>query len=374
MNAPRAVAVVGLLDTAARRFTLAQSLLRPLIVIVALVATLAACATAPSTPRALATEDFQVASNEPGISLFVRNKRPADMATFSAAKTVLFVHGATFPAESTFDLKLGGTSWMDYIARQGYDVYFVDVRGYGGSTRPPAADGGPPLATSAQALADVGAAVDFIRQRRGIERMNLMAWSLGTVKMGHYAALHPQRVHKLVLYAPVWLRPAAAQAAAAPVASDAASAPALPTYRQVDVAGSRARWLNGVPAAKQAGLIPAGWFDAWVAANAATDPWGAAQNPPVMRVPNGPLHGLRARQAGQAPYEPADVRAPVLLVKGEWDADTPAVMAQALFARLVNTPYKQYLEIGEGTHSVMLERNRMQLFRAVQGFLDDPDH
>ena len=47
-------------------------------------------------------------------------------------------------------------------------------------------------------------------------------------------------------------------------------------------------------------------------------------------------------------------------------------MAQALFPLLVNAPLKQYLEIGEGTHSIMLERNRMQLFRAVQGFLDRP--
>jgi hypothetical protein len=45
-------------------------------------------------------------------------------------------------------------------------------------------------------------------------------------------------------------------------------------------------------------------------------------------------------------------------------------MAQTLFPLLVNAPQKQYVEIGEGTHSVMLERNRMQLFRTVQGFLD----
>jgi hypothetical protein len=36
------------------------------------------------------------------------------------------------------------------------------------------------------------------------------------------------------------------------------------------------------------------------------------------------------------------------------------------------SPYKQYLEIGDGTHAVLLERNRMQLFPAVQRFLDEP--
>jgi len=31
------------------------------------------------------------------------------------------------------------------------------------------------------------------------------------------------------------------------------------------------------------------------------------------------------------------------------------------------------VEIGERTYSVIMEKNRMQLFRAVQGFLDETD-
>jgi hypothetical protein len=37
----------------------------------------------------------------------------------------------------------------------------------------------------------------------------------------------------------------------------------------------------------------------------------------------------------------------------------------------VNAPYKRYVEIGEGTHTVMMEKNRMNLFREVQLFLDE---
>jgi alpha-beta hydrolase superfamily lysophospholipase len=99
---------------------------------------LSGCATVPSTPQvpALTVEDFRVPSNAPGIELFVRNKRPKGIETFPSSRIVLFVHGITFPSESTFDLSLDGLSWMDFIARAGYDVYLVDVRGYGGSTRP----------------------------------------------------------------------------------------------------------------------------------------------------------------------------------------------------------------------------------------------
>ena len=53
------------------------------------------------------------------------------------------------------------------------------------------------------------------------------------------------------------------------------------------------------------------------------------------------------------------------------DADLPSYMLHAYFAKLSNAPYKRYVEIGEGTHTVIMEKNRMQLFQAVQQFLDE---
>jgi hypothetical protein len=44
--------------------------------------------------------------------------------------------------------------------------------------------------------------------------------------------------------------------------------------------------------------------------------------------------------------------------------------AQALFQKLPSGPDKRLVQIGEGTHLVMLEKNRMQLFQEVQFFLD----
>src|SRR5207302_1838332 len=88
-----------------------------------------------AAPR-VAMEEFMLPAVDPGITLYVRNKHPVTMNTAPAEKIVLYMHGATYPAESTFDLPLNGLSWMDYIAQRGYDVYLVDVRGYGRSTRP----------------------------------------------------------------------------------------------------------------------------------------------------------------------------------------------------------------------------------------------
>jgi len=90
-----------------------------------------------------AMEEIMVPASDPGIKIYVRNKRPAHMGSFRPERTVLFVHGSTYPAETTFDLPLGGMSWMEYITRRGYDVYLLDLRGYGRSTRPKEMDEKP---------------------------------------------------------------------------------------------------------------------------------------------------------------------------------------------------------------------------------------
>ena len=329
---------------------------------------LVSCATPPGPGgSALVTEEFRVAS-DPGIEIFVRNKRPAGMSRFSSAKTVLYVQGATYPASTAFDLRLDGMSWMDYIAQQGYDVYLLDIRGYGHSTRPAlmdqAANLNAPFAGTEEAMRDVDAVVEFIRKRRGVEKVNLLAWSWGTAIMQWYTSLNNQKVEKLVLFAPVWIRQSASLVQSGPGPT--------PAYRTVRMDQAKGRWLTGVAPDKQAALIPAGWFETWAAATFATDPWGAKQNPPVLRAPNGVVaDGLRYWGNGVIPWKPEDIRVPVLLIKGEWDQDTPAYMAQALFPKLVNAPYKRYVELGEGTHSIIMERNRMDLFREVQLFLDE---
>ena len=135
---------------------------------------------------------------------------------------------------------------------------------------------------------------------------------------------------------------------------------------------AKGRWLTGVADAKKTDLIPAGWFEAWAEATLATDPVGARQSPPVVRAPNGVLlDGERYWNKGMIPYRVEDIRVPVLLIKAEWDQDTPAYMSQDLFPLLVNAPYKRYIELGEGTHTIIMEKNRMSLFREVQLFLDE---
>ena len=320
-----------------------------------------------ATPPALEMEEFMVPSTEPGIELYVRNKHPKGVANFSKERILLFVHGATYPSETAFDFPLNGLSWMDYIAQRGYDVYFVDIRGYGKSTRPPQmsqpADQNPPFAGTVTAVKDVGSAVDFVLKRRSVQKINLLGWSWGTTLMGWYTTQNNDKVNKLVLYAPAWIRSTAALID---------SGGKIGAYRSVSRDSAQARWLTGVPEGKKADLIPPGWFDAWADATFATDSVGAKQTPPVLRAPNGVLQdGRDFWGAGKAMYDPSDIRVPTFLAHAEWDQDLPSYMLYAYFAKLTNVPYKRYVEIGEGTHTIIMEKNRLQLFDSVQYFLDE---
>lgn len=319
------------------------------------------------TPQ-LVTEEFMVPSSDAGIELYVRNKRPANLAAPRPERTLLFVHGATYPAHTAFDLPLDNQSWMDYIAARGYDVYLLDLRGYGKSTRPKEMaekpDANPPIVRGDVAVKDIGSAVDFILKRQNIARLNLMGWSWGTVTTATYATQNAAKVERLVLYAPVWIRTTASLVQSGPGPT--------PAYRTVRRDQALARWMTGVPEDKKAALIPNSWFDTWADATFATDPLGAKENPPFLRAPNGVVQdGLDYWSAGKAYYDPAKINVPTLLVVAEWDRDTPVYMAQTLFPLLTHSPGKRLVMLAEGTHTIIMERNRMKLFEAVQSFLDE---
>ena len=258
---------------------------------------------------------------------------------------------------------------MDLFAQNGFDVYLVDVRSYGRSTRPPEMDQPPeankPIATSEEAGADLGAAVDYILAQRGIPKLDLMGWSWGTSIAGAYTASHNDKINRLVLYAPAWI----SQPPVEPSTST------IPAYRLVAKDSAKARWLKGVPEDKQATLIPPGVFDALVGRDARR-PIRSAARWTRRRLRAG--NGVRAEfanywGAGKPFYDPGKITVPTLLIHAEWDADLPSDMAEAYFAKLTGAPYKRFVELGEGTHTVMLEKNRMQFFHEILGFLDESD-
>jgi len=297
--------------------------------------------------------------------IHVRNKRPADQTKFAASRIVILQHGATY-GSSAFDLPFGGLSWMDYIARCGFDVYCLDLPGYGRSERPvemaEPAQNNPPFMRTPDAASCLGSVVDFVCARRGVDGVCLIGWSWGTAITGLYASKHGSRVERLALYAPVWDRIGSGPSA---IQVDGP----LGAYRTVDRAATMKRRQSGLGAEEAARVMPPDWFDMWWAATVEGD---ADAAPGTIRAPNGVVQdGKEYWNVGRPLYDPALIAAPVLVIVGEWDADTKPDLAITLYPLLTKAQWKRLVIVSGGTHSLMMERNRMLLFRSVQQFLEE---
>src|SRR5512134_3095775 len=169
------------------------------------------------------------------VQVYVRERvKPATIQRGSPRddRVVLFVHGAGTPAEVAFDVPYADYSWMAFLAAAGFDVFSMDMTGYGRSTRPnlmndvcnlsaeqQTALGRTPcqakhdaqLTTIATDWHDLDAVVDYIRTLRDVPRVSLVGWSLGGPRAGGYASRNPGKVAKLVLLAPAYSRDAGQQ-------------------------------------------------------------------------------------------------------------------------------------------------------------------
>src|SRR5260221_13072740 len=97
------------------------ALLVPLAMPVSAMAEEAKASKAPD----IVMEEFHIPSNDAGITLYVRNKHPSGIKRFPANRILLYVHGGGGSSETSFDPRLNGLSWMDYVAGHGYYAYLV---------------------------------------------------------------------------------------------------------------------------------------------------------------------------------------------------------------------------------------------------------
>jgi pimeloyl-ACP methyl ester carboxylesterase len=327
----------------------------------------------------LLTIDHHVAlrSTVPAIAgqpaqLYVRERVKAGIALRGAPsdRVVLFVHGAGTPAEVAFDVPHQDYSWMAYLAQEGFDVFSMDFTGYGRSTRPPAMNDPcnlspeqqtelvPRLLSAPCAPAyphqlttigsdwnDLDAVVDYLRKHRSVDRVSIVAWSLGAPRSGGYAAQHPDKVKTLVLLAPAYNTetPAAMPhlpAAGVPMNTQSRAAFVTNWDRQV-----------GCPAQYDAAVRDVVWREML-----ASDPVGATWGDGVRRAPSTTVWGWNRAMAAQ-------VRTPALLVTGAHDKQVLPERVRQLHAD-IGSPGKVLVDLACSSHNAMWENNHTLLFRA----------
>jgi alpha-beta hydrolase superfamily lysophospholipase len=92
-----------------------------------------------------------------------------------------------------------------------------------------------------------------------------------------------------------------------------------------------------------------------------------------VRVPNGRQADVAAIAAGKFSFNPGDVKAPTLIVMGEWDQIAYFQGAQWLLHSLRQAPVRRLVVIGHGSHTIQFEIEREQLYHVMAEFLNEPD-
>jgi len=318
----------------------------------------------------VANQSIVPAINGQTVQIYVRERvKPATIARGAPPddRVVLFVHGAGTPAEVAFDVPHSDYSWMAYLADAGFDVFSMDMTGYGRSTRPnvmnevcnlsaeqQTALGRSPcqathsaqLTTIASDWDDLDAVVEYIRALRNVPRVSLVGWSLGGPRAGGYASRNADKVAKLVLLAPAYSRDSAQQ----PPQPNPAQGVAFNAQSHADFT---ANWERQVGCANQYEPEVA---DAVWRAMLESDPVGASWGQGVRRAPNTTAWGF-----GKAAVE--RMQTPTLMVAGIHDKQIVPERVHEYFADL-RADNKVLLDLGCASHNAMWEANHLLLFRA----------
>src|SRR5262249_4456876 len=289
-------------------------------------------------------------------------------------RVVLFVHGATTPGTAAFSLDHKDYNWMAFLARAGFDVWAMDMSGYGSSPRPMMDD--PcnvdpkqqdillkrPLAapcaphypvkfkTIRNDWDEIDSVVDHIRQVTGAAKVSIVGWSAGGPRAGGYAALYPDKVSRVVLYAPgaprAGFKPAERPDAGFPVA--------LQTRAKLE----KERWD---PDVRCSGQVEPGVRDALWTQVMQWDPIGATWGPEegVMRAPT-MMNGWSTEQANA-------LKMPLMVIVGEYDEpDQRRVAYEA-----AGSADKVSVKVACASHFMLWEKQHKGLHAASLQWLRD---
>ena len=303
-------------------------------------------------------EHHRIPSPHAGLSLFLRYLPRHE--TSSPARVALYVHGGTFPSALSIAHRFDGRSWRDELCEAGFHVWGLDFHGFGMSDPYPEmahpAEDTPPLGRAEDASRQLEAAVRFICTQHGVPNISLIAHSWGTMVCGRFAGRCPELVDRMVFFGPIADRPRTAEPER------------LPGWRLITLKNQWDRFTGDVPKDAEPVLLPR-HFDEWGERYLDTDAASRTRSPAAVKTPSGAFQDIFDAWAGKLAYDPGLVRAPVAIIRGEWDSYCNDADGRRLFDALKASPNKRDIKIGCGTHLMHLETMRPALHRESIAFL-----
>jgi len=278
-----------------------------------------------------------------GVKLYVWEKY---MGSPSGKKVVVLAHGSATAGKESFDLQVHGKpsySFMDFLAREGFDVFALDTRGFGRSTHPET------HMTTQEASEDLNATVDYVLKLRGAQKVYLLGWSWGTQYGGMFVMAHPEKVAKYVSYAQMHVNSP----------DIARRRPRVEFFRKnpyitIPEAGWKPRFYSMAPAEANDPEV----VDAYAKVAAQVER-KTATGPQLDMVTIMPM------------INPRLMPAPTMIIHGQYDdvADLDGLLP--FFQELPN-PYKKYVVIPNAGHMMHLQKGHQVFQHEVASFFKAP--
>jgi len=307
-------------------------------------------------------EHFRIPGPHAGLKLFLRYLP----AVNPVQRPVLYVHGATFSSALSIAHRFDGRSWRDALCDAGFDVWAFDFQGFGHSDRYAEMDMKPnahaPLCNAADASEQLELVVRFILGHQAVSRLALISHSWGSMPAGRFAGKHPELVDRWVLFGPIARRPPRRYE----------TAPSAPAWRMITVEDQWKRFVEDVPPGATP-VLSRLHFDEWGERYLDSDAASRMQTPIGVKVPLGPFNDILRAWHGDLAYDPAQVRAPIAIIRGEWDGLIPDADARWLFDAFTASPIRRDIKINRATHLMHLELMRPALYRETNEFLAGGD-
>jgi pimeloyl-ACP methyl ester carboxylesterase len=294
-----------------------------------------------------AIEGREHCTSKGDVRLFLWEKRRAPGTAHRG--TILFVHGSSMASQPTFDLQMPGrsdASVMDWFARRGFDTWCMDNEGYGRSSkhRPINND----ISNGAD---DLAAGTGYIASAGGGPRPLLVyGISSGALKAALFAARHPDRVARLALDAFVWT------GEGSPTLQERRKR--LPEFarmnrRPIDRAFVRSIFERDHPGTADEATVEA-FADA------------------ILKLDDSVPTGTYVDMCSRLPLvDPADVRAPTLILRGEYDGIASLEDLIEFFKRLPN-PDKQFAVMPGIAHASFQQKNYALVYHILHAFFSQP--
>jgi pimeloyl-ACP methyl ester carboxylesterase len=282
------------------------------------------------------------------VKLYVYRKRAGAPKPGEAARPVVFlVHGSSNASRSSFDLTVPGRgeySFMNVLARDGFDVWTMDHEGYGKSDR---TDSNSDIASGA---ADLEAGAVVVKRETGLTKLHYFGESSGALRAGVLAMNRPDLVDRLVLSAFTYT------GEGSPTLSKRAEA--LDFYKTHNRRKRDRDMIRSIFTRDRPGVSDPAVGEALADAELV---YGDT-------VPTGTYLDMTSHLPV---VDPLKVKCPVLILRGEYDGISTEADLLNFYRQLPNAD-RQYVTLPGAAHALVMGINRHQTWYTTRNFLDMP--